>query len=303
MNLSKKRIDKTIDLLALESPAPIAKQDSNWMLTASPLSPGFWERAARLTALRRSEAREMQDYVDLPFGEHMGFLVQALDGDSSAVRAPRLPELPATLDDDLVNGAIAFLRRMNVPIEPRKQWPAGRLPLYGLSGKIQKPLRAHPGKALCIWGDAGWGGLVRQGKYKDGRFSDELVGAMAAMIQEWNPRPAPTWVTAAPSLRHPELVPEFASRLAAALDLPFRMVLEKTGERPEQKTMTNSTQEARNLDGALALSGVPIPAGPTLLVDDMVDSRWTLTVAAWLLRSHGAAGVYPVALAHTGRGK
>ena len=40
--------------------------------------------------------------------------------------------------------------------------------------------------------------------------------------------------------------------------------------------------------------------GP-VLVDDMVDSRWTLTVSAWLLRRAGAGPVWPVALAMTGR--
>jgi len=40
-----------------------------------------------------------------------------------------------------------------------------------------------------------------------------------------------------------------------------------------------------------------------LLVDDMVDSRWTLTVAAWLLRSHGCGAVWPLALAQTGGGQ
>ncbi len=42
-----------------------------------------------------------------------------------------------------------------------------------------------------------------------------------------------------------------------------------------------------------------LPGGPVLLVDDMVDSRWTLTVAAWLLRSKGSGEVWPLALALT----
>lgn len=42
-----------------------------------------------------------------------------------------------------------------------------------------------------------------------------------------------------------------------------------------------------------------LPGGPVLLVDDMVDSRWTLTVATWLLRTHGAGEVWPLALALT----
>ena len=163
--------------------------------------------------------------------------------------------------------------------------------------------QAQPGKALCIWGDAGWGGLVRQGKYRDGHFSDELVEACVRLVREWNPQPAPAWVTCIPSLRHPDLVPDFARRLAAALGLPFDAVLEKTDDRPEQKTMANSTQQARNIDGSLAVSVQGYAPAPVLLVDDMVDSRWTLTVAAWLLRSHGSGEVFPLALALTGHEK
>ncbi|MFQ1609464.1 RecQ family ATP-dependent DNA helicase [Aeromonas veronii] len=300
VNLSKGRVDKTIALLSLEAPAPIAKQGSKWQLTAATLSEGFWDRAERLTALRRDEHLQMQDYVSLPFGEHMGFLIDALDGDPSAVTDPILPSLTTTVDAELIKAAIAFLRRTSLPIEQRKKWPDGGMPQYDVKGLIAAAHQAEPGKALCVWGDAGWGGLVRQGKYHDGRFSDDLVAACIKMISEWNPQPAPTWVTCVPSLRHPDLVPDFAQRLAAALDLPFHMVIAKTDARPEQKTMANSTQQARNIDGSLALNGQLIPPGPVLLIDDMVDSRWTLTVSAWLLRKNGSGTVWPMALSQTG---
>ncbi|MGQ4807849.1 hypothetical protein NKDENANG_01211 [Candidatus Entotheonellaceae bacterium PAL068K] len=74
-------------------------------------------------------------------------------------------------------------------------------------------------------------------------------------------------------------------------------ILIKMQDRPEQKEMKNSTQQARNVDGSLELSGAEMPDGPLLLVDDIVDSRWTLTVAAWLLGSNGSGEVWPLALA------
>ena len=67
--------------------------------------------------------------------------------------------------------------------------------------------------------------------------------------------------------------------------------------------MANSTKQARNIDGSLAVSSKALRTAPVLLVDDMVDSRWTLTVAAWLLRSHGSGEVFPLALALTGHEK
>ncbi len=300
VNISKGRVDKTIDLLALESPAPIAKVDTKWQLTAAKLSETFWQRAERLTALRRDEQRQMQEYVDLPFGEHMGFLIEALDGDSSVVLPPGLPQLSRSVDPNLVQEAVTFLRRTSIPIEPRKKWPDGGMPYFNVKGFIAQVHQSQSGKALCVWGDAGWGGIVRQGKYRDRHFSDELVAACVKMIKEWNPQPAPAWVTCVPSLRHPDLVPNFAKRLAAELGLPFHIILEKTDDRPEQKTMANSTQQARNIDGSLALISKHVPNGPVLLIDDMVDSRWTLTVSAWLLRKNGSGEVWPMVLSQTG---
>ncbi len=154
-----------------------------------------------------------------------------------------------------------------------------------------------------MWDDAVGGDSVRLGKYHYGRFSDDLVEACRQLFEQWGPDPVPVWVTCVPSRRHPDLVPDFSRRLAKALGLPFKPVLERTEDRPEQKTMANSTQQALNVDGSLKVhDSLRVPGGPVLLVDDMVDSRWTLTVAAWLLRSHGSGEVWPLALAQAGGG-
>lgn len=196
--------------LSLESPAPVAKQGSKWQLAAATLSEEFWERADRLSALRRTELQQMQEYVDLPFGQHMGFLIKALDGNPNAVNLPALAPLPINVNEALVREAVDFLRRTSLPIEPRKEWPVGGMPHYKLSSKTKITHQAQPGKALCTWNDAGWGRLVKQGKYHDNNFADDLVAACVKMIHEWSPQPAPTWVTCIPSLRHPDLVPNFA---------------------------------------------------------------------------------------------
>jgi ATP-dependent DNA helicase RecQ len=299
VNVSKGRIDKTLLLLSLESPAPIARQDTKWMLTAAELSESFWERAERLTALRRTEQAQMQEYVRLTSG-HMEFLIRALDGDPSIFQSPNLQPLPIAADPALVQEAVIFLRRTSLPLEPRKMWPSGGMPHLGVKGKIAPQHQLRLGKILCVWGDAGWGNAVRLGKYHDRRFGDDLVTACVELVRKWKPEPAPTWVTCIPSRRHPDLVPDFARRLAAALGLPLRAVLEKTDDREEQKTMANSVQQARNIDGSLALNLSSVPGEPVLLIDDMVDSKWTMTVAAYLLTSHGSGPVYPLALASTG---
>lgn len=181
INLSKGRVDKAIALLSLESPAPIAKHGTKWQLTAATLSESFWERAERLTALRQEEHQQMQHYASLQYGDHMGFLIGALDGDPSSVTAPTLPPLPSTVNEALVKAAIEFLCRTSLPIEPRKKWPDGGMPKYDVRGVIAPAYRANSGKALCVWGDAGWGRIVRENRYKDEYFSEQLVQACAEM--------------------------------------------------------------------------------------------------------------------------
>lgn len=291
VNVSSGRIQKTLQLLSLESPPPIVRQGSSWQLTAASLSDDFWKRAERLTDLRRKEQAEMQEYVQLSSG-HMAFLIRALDGDSGGISSPPLPPLPACCSREIVSEAVAFLRRSNLPVEPRKRWPPG--------GMIDVEHRAQEGRVLCVWNDAGWGRLVSRGKLQDGRFSNELVDACVELLRKWRPDPPPTWVAAIPSLRNPHLVPDFACRLAAALNLPFSPVLQKKGTRPEQKTMENSDRQARNVVGSLAVDKYAILPGPVLLVDDVVDSRWTFTVAAWELRRRGCGPVWPIALADAG---
>ncbi|MXY30332.1 MAG: ATP-dependent DNA helicase RecQ [Gammaproteobacteria bacterium] len=293
LNISGGRIKQTMKLLSLESPPPVVKQGSKWQLTAATLGQAFWDRAERLTELRREEQREMQEYVALR-SRHMEFLVRALDGDPEAFEQPDLPSLSTSVAPVLVREAVAFLRRRALVIEPRKMWPAGGLPQYKIKGKIPDELRANEGRALSVWRDGGWGELVRQGKHA-GRFDDKLVDACVRLLQRWSPEPTPAWVTCIPSRRHPDLVPDFARRLARALRLPFRAVLQQTKEPEEQKSMANSLQQALNLDGVLEVDQEPLP-GPVLLVDDIVGSRWTFTVAAWLSRRHGSGEVWPLAL-------
>lgn len=298
VNVSKGRIEKTLQLLSLESPAPIVKEGSKWSLTSGALQESFWQRAERLTRLRQNEQQEMREYVALRSG-HMEFLIDALDGDCQDYTPPNLPLLPISPSRELLDAANSFLQRTGFPLEPRKQWPAGGLPQMDVKGRIPEELRAEDGKFLCHWGDAGWGDDVRIGKYSTGSFSDSLVAELARIFEEWAPNPVPTWVTSIPSLRHPDLVPDFAQRLANRLGLRFLVVIKRTNDRPEQKTMANSSQQARNVDDAFEIVGTPLPEGPVLLIDAMVDSKWTLTVAAYLLSEAGSGAVYPMALAST----
>ena len=297
VNLSQGRVEKTLSLLALESPPPITKSRRHWQKTEVALSEDFWERAERLTTLRRREQQRMREYVHLPFGQHMSFLISELDGDLSDVITSSLQALSEDFPKDKLREANIFLKRYHLPINPRKQWPNGGLKHSNNHGKIAKSDQANSGKVLSLLGDAGLGDLVNVGKNQQQYFSDELIDACVVMFKEWDPQPAPTWVTCVPSLRNPTLVPDFAKRLAHALNLSFRVAIEKTDSRPEQKKFNNSFQQARNVYGSLAPIRDQILSSPVLLVDDVILSGWTLTISSWLLRKNGSGEVWPLALA------
>jgi len=303
VNLSLGRIKTTIDILSLESPAPILKIDGKWQLTSSALSMNFWSRAKRLTDLRYKELNQMLEYVKLPFGAHMNFLIKELDGDPSTIKPQNLPALPELIDKNLQGLGLKFLYGFHRSLEPRKKWPNEGMQAYRLKGLIKAEHRAEIGRSLCYYNDDGWGKLVQEGKYKTNNFSDQLVDACFEMIKKWNPKPFPTWVTCLPSLRNPTLVPDFAKKLASALKLPFVMAITKTMERPPQKEMANSIKQARNIDGSLDVKNLPFNKGPVFLIDDTVDSKWTFTVASWILRNNGSGQVWPLALAITGQGE
>lgn len=301
INVRRNRIDHALKILGLESPAPVVKVRYNWQLTAAALSDEFWERAERLTALREAEQDQMQEYVDLEQG-HMTFLVESLDGVTEPLTPITNEPLEIELNEGLVREAVEFLNRLDLPIEPRKQWPTGGMPKLGVSGKIPEDMRNQEGRALCLWGEAGMGRLVKDGKYRDGHFHEDLVAASAELVNRHFPQVK--WVCGIPSPRRPELVRDFCQRLASDLKIPFLPALISSERRREQKEMQNSVQQARNVDGAISIdSSLLIPEGPVLLVDDMVDSKWTLTVAGWLLKAEAKVeAVYPLALAQTGEG-
>lgn len=304
LNLSEQRIQQTLKLLSLEVPAPVGSTKGMWQRLPAELSPAFWQRVERLAQRRQEELSEMQTFLELPYGSHMPFVVRSLDGDPSTVGSPTLAPLSESVDQELAIEAAGYLKRLDIPIGPRTEWPLWGIPSFAppKNKYIGTKRQAQWGRALCYWSDAGWGELVEQGKYKDGFFSQSLVDACVALLERWNPSPTPEWVCCIPSSRHPELVPDFAQRLADALGLPFVEALEKVKENEQQKAMQNNTQQVRNLDGAFAVAP-ELPLGPCLLVDDMVDSRWTFAVAAWQLRAAGSGPVFPLALAQTGQGR
>jgi ATP-dependent DNA helicase RecQ len=301
VNLSFGKIEKVLKFLLLESPAPVQRTSSGYVL-----NPVRWQmpkdRIERITALRRQEQARMKNYMNSR-GCLMQFLAEELN-DPSAAPCGRCANCAGELlsphyPDDLVQAAVNFLDRAEIPIQPRKKWPAN-LPDPETKGNIAAEHQCMEGRALCRWGDPGLAARVRQGKQQDHHYDDPLVEAAASLIESrWKLDPKPAWVTCIPSRQRQFLVPNFAWRLARRLRLPFVECIRKGRDTLPQKTRANSFQQAQNVIGAFAVDRSKVKPQAVFLIDDMVDSRWTFTAATVVLRKAGSGPVYPFALADT----
>ncbi len=248
------------------------------------------ERIENVTRQRRAEQQVMADYLASETCL-MELLGRALD-DPTATACGRCSRctgsgLPVALDRDRVGRAQEYLRSQPLRIEPRKMRAAG--------GRIPTELQLEPGRALSYWGDGGWGGVVRDDRVA-GEFSDDLVAATVRLVRNWGPEPRPRWVTNVPSARAAGALTSFAQRVADGLRVPYRASVERTRASEPQSKMENSAQQHQNVSGAFVAAG-PVASGPVLLVDDIADSRWTLTEVGGVLRAAGVDAVIPFALA------
>ncbi|MEZ5247197.1 MAG: RecQ family ATP-dependent DNA helicase [Acidimicrobiales bacterium] len=294
VNIATGRLDNL--MVQLEVEGIVAKDGTGWVRTATP-----WvyprERVDQVNGWRRAEQAAMEEYQRID-SCRMQYLRAQLDdpaGEPCGVcdncRAARFGTAP---DPGVVTEAGVRLLHDHVEIPPRKQWAAE---VDGVSGRIPADEQAAPGWCLARWGQSGWGPLIRQGR-DDGEYADELVDALAAAcVSQISPMPA--WLTFVPSERRPESVSSLAQRLGERLSVPVVEAVRQIRPTEPQASMHNSTAQLRNLWGAYAVGEVP--EGDCLLLDDLIDSRWTVTVVARELRRAGCERVVPIALAAMGQ--
>ena len=185
------------------------------------------------------------------------------------------------------------LNRLYISISPRQRWPEVD-PRFDAKTTIAVPNEI--GVALCKYGDAGYGKMVKYDKYHADAFRDELVEKSAEVLQERISGAGYTTITNIPSERNTK-VADFARRLAERMGYEYAELLEVSGEGEQQKTMQNSSYQCANAKRKLCLKGGVIIPERVILVDDMVDSKWTLTVAGRLLTMNGSEKVFPFCLA------
>ncbi|ALX05219.1 RecQ family ATP-dependent DNA helicase [Aeromicrobium erythreum] len=294
-------------LKVLDVDGAVRRVQGGWVSTGEP-----WvydaERYERIAQAREAEQEAMLEYQA---GRtcRMELLQRQLD-DPTAAPCGRCdvcagPWYPTSTDGEAVARATQSLDRVGVPVDPRAQWPSGvgRLGV-DVSGRIPPAERPETGRVVARLTDLGWGGTLRElfaTGAPDVAVPEPLLGACARALRDWPWAERPVAVVAMPSVARPTLVASVAEGLARLGRLPLLPPLQLAPGAPPATQGGNSAFRLAAVWGRFvvpddlrqALDGL---SGPVLLVDDLVDSRWTMAVASRELRLAGADAVLPFAL-------
>ena len=291
LNLKRSRIENALKFL--QNDGFIYKEKSTYYASPKP----FVYDDAHYSAVRALRYREMEQMKELVRTKvcYSKFIARALDdqtatdcGHCANCAGPFFPEKASFAAEEK---ASAYLNGRTLTILPRKQWIPSDVTDGTRIGHINQE-----GICLSRYGDPGYGELVKRDKYAgEKRFCDELVGRSAQLLRPFLAEHGITHITCVPSLRS-DIVRDFAKRLAASCSLPFVELLKKSPA-SQQKEMENSAHQCANAVRSFSVIGGAAMPERVLLVDDVVDSRWTLTVCGFRLMEKGCIEVYPFALA------
>ncbi len=325
VDLSHTRLEMMLKVLDVDG--AVRRVAGGWTTTGQP-----WvydsDRYARVAAERSSEQRAMLGYITTT-GCRMEYLRRQLD-DPAAAPCGRCDNCTDRRWSDAVTDTAAtaardHLLQPGIEIQPRKLWPTGMRELgIDVGGKISAEVSAEPGRALGRLTDLGWGPRLRGllygelaggestrspladgtdpgGAVPDGPVPDDVLAAVVKVLAAWNWPQRPAAVIALPSGTRPHLVASLARQLARIGRIPFLGTLEYTGKAGPAR-QHNSAQRLAVLWNAFVVpeairAGLARVTGPVLLVDDMIETGWTVTVASMRLRQAGASAVLPLVLA------
>ncbi len=298
VDLNRTRLETMLKVLDVDG--AVRRVRGGWEATGEP-----WvydeERHRRVREAREREQAAMLAYLDHD-GCRMEFLRRQLD-DPGAEPCGRCDNcggltLSTAVSDAAVEAAGERLAQPGVVLEPRKMWPTALKNLdLDLSGKIKDG--AAEGRVVARLTDLGHGGSLRAlFAGEDGPVPVPLARAVVEVLTDW--RPSPVAIVHVESARRPTLVRDLAAGLSRYLGVPVvgRFAITDPGVDPERGA-SNSAQRVAAVTRRFTLKA-DVPAGPVLLVDDLVVTGWTMTLAARALREAGATEVLPLALAVTG---
>ena len=305
VDLSRARLETMLKVLDVDG--AVHRVNGGWEPTGQPWSYDA-ERYARVAGERSREQQTMLAYA-ASSDCRMEYLRRELD-DPAAGPCGRCDNCtgrrwPADVSGTGAATAQERLLRPGVDVAPRRMWPTGMKDLgIGASGKIPAGLSAGHGRALGRLTDVGWGTRLRtllSEEAPDEPVSADLTGALVTVLAAWDWEDRPAAVAILPSRTRPLLIESLGRRISGIGRLPYLGALAYADGGPGPRRH-NSAQRLRSVWNALTVPEALAAAlaaldGPVLLIDDRIETGWTITVAAKLLREAGAPAVLPLVLA------
>ncbi len=298
-------------LKVLDVDGAVQRVQGGWVATGEP-----WhydsQRYERVEQARKHEQELMLDYLRTTECR-MAFLQHSLD-DSTASNCGHCdtcaePWYPSDIPGQALDLAQTQLRHVGAPIDPRSQWPSGMGRLgVDVKGKIGADQNFERGRALARLSDLGWGQRLREilgPQADDGPAPEPILQAVVQVLADWDWARRPVAIVTMPSRTRSQLIESVGAHIGARGRLPVLGSVSVVGGGPQGEPGGNSAFRLAGVWDRLVVDGelqaaMQARPGPVLLVDDLVDSRWTLTVAAGALRRAGAESVLPLALASAG---
>jgi len=336
VDLSRTRLEMLLKVLDADGAAKRVK--GGWVGTGVEWTYDR-ERHRRIADARVAEQKAMLEYLDTTECR-MVFLRRQLDDPSATpcgrcdvCTGTVWSSDVATADEE---AARERLTRPGVEVAPRRQWPSGMAGLeVPASGRIPAGEQAESGRVIGRLSDIGWGAQLREllvadggeaatghvddrgtddsgwgeggwgegGEHAGGWGADqpvpkEVLDACVRVLAGWGWAERPVGVVGMGSRTRPHQLAHLTRRIAEIGRLPLLGTLAPQGPRPA--VHANSAQRLAAVWSAIGEPQFAVPPGPVLLVDDVIDTGWTMTVAARILRRAGASAVLPFALAAVG---
>jgi len=316
VDLRRTPLELLLKVLAVDG--AVERVGGGWRSTGRP-----WiydaDRYARIAEARVDEQDSMVIYQDTA-GCRMEYITAVLD-DESARACGRCDNcagkwFPADVAAAAADAAGQTLRRAGLALEPRLQWPSGMDRLgVTVKGKIKPEELLAEGRILARLTDLGWGGALRElfaAGAADREVEPAMLQACVQLLREWSAGDgrSPGWsgqgrpaaVVSIPSRNKPALVESLARGIAGIGQMPYLGSLQLQHGGPTGGRGGNSAYRLAGVWERLVVGPelgqnlASLGGQGILLVDDLADSRWTMTVAGRALRQAGAGSVLPLVL-------